>query len=243
MLGKLPAFLVGSKFSTGEEGWRGQRHRDNPNPHLGSPRVMPPGHDTDLHQPGGLGTLAAATWLAPVGEVTTAGPGLPFFFFFFPPKSLRVLGIQIYRHLLNAEAWEEEMKVEIHGPTGEGRWVGFFCLGNLYLLSCIWLWRAQLPRFSPTGSSGSSETPTPLSQHLHAGAALGSALLSLPSKRISRNNKTLPAATFLEKKRMQIKNAQLKRKKKNPTLPIRKTKPKKVWRRVPLASLQSHLQS
>ena len=49
MLVELSAFLVGSKLSAGEKGWRGKTHMDNPNPQLGSPWVMLCGHDADLH--------------------------------------------------------------------------------------------------------------------------------------------------------------------------------------------------
>lgn len=82
---KLSAFLVGSKFSAGEKGWRGQMRRDNPDPRLGSPGVVLLGHDAGLDQPGGLGMPAAASWLAAVGEVTRSG-------IFFSPKP------QSFRH-------------------------------------------------------------------------------------------------------------------------------------------------
>jgi len=57
----------------------------------------------------------AASWAADAGSNELAGSGgrgdQAWDFF---SKSLRVLGIQIYRYLLNAEAGEEEMEVEIH---------------------------------------------------------------------------------------------------------------------------------
>lgn len=83
MLVKLSTFLVGIKFSAVEKAWRGQTHRDNPDPRLGSLWVMLPGHDADLHQSGGLGVLAAASWLAPVGEATRSG------IFFQKPQCFR----------------------------------------------------------------------------------------------------------------------------------------------------------
>lgn len=74
---------------------------------------MLPGHHADL-QPG--------AWAGDAGSGEPAGSGGRADRDFFP-KSLRVFGIQIYRHSLNAEAGEEEMEAAV--STGGGGWVGF----------------------------------------------------------------------------------------------------------------------